>query len=168
MAKWNAVSPNNYEARVTIRIGPDGKQMRKSLYGKTRQDVNTQMNELLSNLRKGIIINPTEMTLGEWLYVYMVDYKKPFVKPTTYINYMVRVNNHRGKLKALRPDMVQKFINGLNDAGLSSATVGSCYKTLNKALERALNDGLIVRNAAHQAKLPKLTQRAIEVLTREQ
>ncbi len=163
-----------WEARVTIGIDTNGKQIRKSIYGKTRQEANAKMTEMLNNLQKGIIVNPTEITLGEWIDVYMVEYKKRYVKPTTYINYMVRVNNHikpalgTCKLKALRPDMVQRFINKLSDSGLSSATVEGCYKTLNEALERALNDGLIVRNVARQAKLPKLTKRDIEVFTQEE
>ena len=54
------------EARVTIGISADGKQQRKSLYGKTRQEVHNKMTDLLNNLQKGIITNPTEMTLAEW------------------------------------------------------------------------------------------------------
>ena len=114
-----------WEARVTIGIMADSKQKQKSLYGKTRQEVNAKMTDLLNNLQKGLIVNPTEMTLTEWLDFYMPEYKKRFVKPSTYVTYSVKVENHikpaigHYKLKALRQDIIQKFVNSLSDKGLA-------------------------------------------------
>lgn len=163
-----------WEARVTIGVSVDGKQQRKSLYGKTRQEVNAKMTDLLNNLQKGIITNPTEMTLAEWLDYYMLEYKKKYVKPTTYVNYSVKVEKHikpaigHYKLKALRQDMIQKFVNSMTDEGLSPSTVISAYKLLSTALETAVDDGLLVRNVSHKVKLPKTTKPKINVLTKEQ
>ncbi|NCB29826.1 MAG: site-specific integrase [Clostridia bacterium] len=167
-------SDGTWEARVTIGTLPNGKPHRKSLYGRTRSEVAAKMNDLQNTLQKGLITNPTEMAVGEWLDYYMVEYKKRTVKPTTYINYSVKVKNHikpeigRYKLKSLRQNEVQKFINALSDKGLAPATVISTYKLFHGALETAQNDGLIVRNVADQVKLPKLVKAPIEVLTQEQ
>lgn len=163
-----------WEARVTVGILANGKQQRKSLYGKTRQEVATKMTDLLNNLQKGLITNPTEMTLDEWMDYYMLEYKKRYVKPTTYINYSVKVNNHikpaigQYKLKALRQDIIQKFINSLSDKGLSPSTVEDIYKLLHNAIETAVDDGLIVRNITNKVKLPKKSKPEIKVLTQEQ
>lgn len=163
-----------WEARVTIGISADGKQQRKSLYGKTRQEVSAKMTDLLNNLQKGIITNPTEMTLAEWLDFYMLEYKKQYVKPTTYNNYTVKVKNHikpaigHYKLKALRQDIIQKFVNSLSAKGLAPSTVIDVFKVLSNALETAVDDGLIVRNVANRVKLPKTTKPQINVLTQEQ
>ena len=163
-----------WEARVTVGMLANGKQKRKSIYGKTRQEVSAKMTDLLNNLQKGIITNPTEMTLSEWLDYYMPECKKRFVKPTTYINYTVKVENHikpaigHYKLKTLRLDIIQKFINSLSDKGLAPATVEAIYKLLHNALETAVDDGLIVRNPAHRVKLPKVAKPQINVLTIEQ
>ena len=163
-----------WEARVTIGISADGKQQRKSLYGKTRQEVSAKMTDLLNNLQKGIITNPTEMTLAEWLDHYMLEYKKQYVKPTTYNNYTVKVKNHikpaigHYKLKALRQDIIQKFVNSLSGKGLAPSTVIDIFKVLSNALETAVDDGLIVRNVANRVKLPKTTKPQITVLTQEQ
>ncbi len=163
-----------WEARVTVGILANGKQNRKSLYGKTRQEVSVKMTDLLNNLQKGLITNPTEMTVDEWLDYYMLEYKKRYVKPTTYINYNVKVKNHikpilgHYKLKALRQDMIQKFVNCLSDKGLSPSTVEDIYKLLRNALETAVDDGLIVRNVANKVKLPKVQKPKINVLTQEQ
>lgn len=163
-----------WEARVTIGIDANGKQIRKSLYGKTRKDVSEQMTDLLNNLQKGIITNPTEMTVSEWLDEYMRTYKKPHVRPATYNNYSVKVNNHINpaighyKLKTLRQDMIQKFVNGLSEKGLSPSTVTDVYKLLHNALETAIDNGYIARNAANRVKLPKMSKPKINVLTLEQ
>lgn len=163
-----------WEARVTVGILANGKQHRKSLYGKTRQEVSAKMTDLLNNLQKGLITNPTEMTLEEWLDYYMLEYKKRYVKPTTYINYTVKVKNHikpaigHYKLKALRQDIIQKFVNTLTDKGLAPSTVEDVYKLLRNALETAVDDGLIVRNIANKVKLPKIPKPQINVLTQEQ
>lgn len=163
-----------WEARVTIGIMADGKQNRKSIYGKTRQEVNAKMTDLLNNLQKGIITNPTEMTLSEWLDSYMLDYKKPHVKDTTYIAYTVKVKNHikpaigHYKLKALRQDIIQKFVNGLTAKGLAPATVEAVFKLLHNALERAVDAGFIARNVANRVQLPKVPKPKIEVLTVDQ
>ena len=163
-----------WEARVTIGISADGKQQRKSLYGKPRQEVSAKMTDLLNNLQKGIITNPTEMTLAEWLDFYMLEYKKQYVKPTTYNNYTVKVKNHikpaigHYKLKALRQDIIQKFVNSLSGKGLAPSTVIDIFKVLSNALETAVDDGLIVRNVANRVKLPKTTKPQITVLTQEQ
>ena len=163
-----------WEARVTIGIMADGKQKQKSLYGKTRQEVNAKMTDLLNNLQKGLITNPTEMTLSEWLDFYMLEYKKKFVKPATYNNYTIKVKNHikpaigHYKLKTLRQDMIQKFINSLTDKGLAPATVEAIFKLLHNALETAVDDGLIVRNVANRVRLPKVPKPKIEAFTVDQ
>ncbi len=163
-----------WEARVTVGIMANGKQNRKSLYGKTRQEVAQKMTDLLNSLQKGLITNPTEMKLDEWLDYYMLEYKKRYVKPTTYVNYSVKVNNHikpvigHYKLKALRQDIIQKFVNGLSDKGLAPSTVTDVYKLLRNALETAVDDGLIAKNVANRVKLPKKPKPQINVLTQEE
>lgn len=163
-----------WEARVTVGIDANGKQIRKSIYGRTRKDVSEKLTDLLNSLQKGIITNPTEMTLGEWLDEYMRTYKKPHVRPATYNNYSVKVNNHikpaigHYKLKALRQDIIQKFVNGLSEKGLSPSTVTDIYKLLHNALETAVDDGIIARNVSSRVKLPKMSKPKINVLTIEQ
>lgn len=163
-----------WEARVTIGTSADGKQQRKSLYGKTRQEVSTKMTDLLNNLQKGIITNPTEISLAEWLDYYLLEYKKRYVKPTSYINYVIKIKNHikpaigHYKLKALRQDIIQKFVNNLSDKGLAPSTVVDIFNQLNNALKTAVDDGLIARNIANKVKLPKTAKPQINVLTQEQ
>ena len=132
------------------------------------------MTDLQNNLQKGIITNPTEMTVREWMDVYMQTYKKPHVRPATYNNYSVKVNNHINpaighyKIKSLRQDIIQRFVNGLSEKGLAPSTVIDIYKLLHNALETAIDDGLIARNVANRVKLPKTSKPKINVLTAEQ
>ena len=163
-----------WEARVTVYIDATGKQVRKSLYGKTKKEAFEKMTDLQNNLQKGIITNPTEMTVREWMDVYMQTYKKPHVRPATYNNYSVKVNNYINpaighyKIKSLRQHIIQRFVNGLSEKGLAPSTVIDIYKLLHNALETAIDDGLIARNVANRVKLPKTSKPKINVLTAEQ
>ena len=163
-----------WEARVTVGIMADGKQKRKSLYGKTRQEVSVKMTDLMNSLQKGLITNPTEVTLSEWLDTYMLKYKKPYVKPPTYVTYTVKVENHikpaigRYKLKTLRQDIIQDFVGYLTTKGLAPATVVAIYKLLHNALERAVDAGFIARNVSDRVQLPKVPKPKIKALSKEE
>ncbi len=163
-----------WEARVTVGIDANGKQIRKSLYGKTKKDAFEKMTDLQNNLQKGIISNPTEMTVSEWLEQYMLKYKKKYVRPATYNNYSVKVKNHinpiigNHKLKSLQQIHIQDMVNRLQDKGLSPSTITDIFKLLHNALETAIDAGYIARNPANRVKLPKVPKPQINVLTPEQ
>ena len=132
------------------------------------------MTDLINSLQKGLITNPTETTLSEWLDTYMLKYKKPYVKPPTYVTYTVKVENHikpaigHYKLKALRQDIIQDFIGNLTAKGLAPATVVAIYKLLHNALERAVDAGFIVKNVPNRVQLPKVSQPEIKALSKEE
>ena len=163
-----------WEARVTVGILADGKQKRVSLYGKTRQEASQKMTELLNNLQKGLITNPTEVTLSEWFDTYMLVYKKKKTKPTSYVNYSVKIKNHINpaighiKLKALRQEHIQRFVNSMIDKELSPSTIEASYKLLHNALETAVDNGMIVRNVAQRVELPRIRKKEERVLTVEE
>ena len=163
-----------WEARVTVFIDTNGKQVRKSLYGKTKKEAFEKMTDLQNSLQKGILTNPTEITISDWLEQYMLKYKKKYVRPATYNNYAVKVNNHINpiighyKLKSLQQIHVQDMVNRLQDKGLSPSSVKDIYKLLHNALETAMDAGYIVRNPANRVKLPKIQRPQINVLTIEQ
>lgn len=72
------------------------------------------------------------------------------------------------KLKALRKDIIRKFVNSLSDKGLAPATVEAIFRLLHNALETAVDEGLIVKNVANRVQLPKVPKPKIEVLTIDQ
>lgn len=64
-----------WEARYTVGRDPaTGKQVQKSVYGKTQQEVRKKLTAAASDLDKGIYSEPQKITLGEWLCIWLEQY----------------------------------------------------------------------------------------------
>lgn len=163
-----------WEARVTTGKNPDGTQRRKSLYGKTRQEVSIKMADLLNDLHKGTLIDPTSKTVAEWLDEWMRDYKKLQLKPMSYINYMGyidrQINPMLGnyKLMDLRTETVQRFINDLMKMDLATGTIHGIVKVLKSAVKQAYINGMISKNVTFGVIMPKNEKSSRKAFTPEQ
>jgi integrase len=147
---------------------------RKTLYGKTRQEVATKLARALSDREGGLIFDTGNLKLGDYLDHWLSDSVRDTVRQRTYERYeqMVRVHIKPTlgcvKLRALNAAQVRSLYREKLDAGLATRTVQYVHTTLNKALKDALADGLIPRNAASTVKPPKLTKKEIRPLSPEQ
>ncbi len=161
-------------SRVTVGFDADGKQKRKAFYGKTRQEVKDKMAYALNDLQKGTYIEPSKMTMEKWIDIWLYEYKKNEVKKTTFANYVARIKNHikptlgRYRLSDLRPDIIQKAVNALNDKGLAPETVRGTYNVIHDCLKQAVRNGLISRNVASDIILPKVIASEAKCLTVEE
>ena len=87
------------------------------------------------------------------------------VRQSTFDVYGYMVHPHivpglgRLKLKCLNPAHVRAFYRDRLDSGLSPATVHKMHVVLHKALDGAVSDGLIPRNAAKGVKVPQAGSR---------
>jgi integrase len=113
----------NGEGSISKR--PDGRWMAKatingervSFYGKTQGEVKDKLAEALEQSRKGLYVKPTKQTFGEWLDIWLEQYSKPVIRPTTYVSYESLIRRHVKPglgdivLKDLQPSQIQKFYN---------------------------------------------------------
>ena len=96
------------------------------------------------------------------------------VRPTTYERYeqIVRIHLRPAlgglKLKNLTPAHVRGLYREKLQAGLSPRTVQYIHITLHKALNQAVQDGLIPRNATEAVKAPQVRRQEIRPLSAEQ
>jgi integrase len=148
-------------ARLTIgRDRATGKLRRLCLYGRTRQEVADQLARALSDVGRGSFVAPHKLTVGEWLDVWLRDYKRPSIRPVTLDSYATMVRVHlkpalgQIPLQALRPDQVQRFYNGKREAGFSVRTVRYLHTILHGALKQAMKSQLVVRNVSEATTLP--------------
>jgi integrase len=146
---------------------------RKTLYGKTRQEVATKLAKALSDRESGLNFDAEGLKLGEYLSRWLEDSVKDTVRNTTYARYEQISRTHivpmlgSVKLKTLSPTHVR----GLYKEKLSSLsprTVQYIHVTLHKALKQAVIDGLIPRNATEAVKPPQVRRKEIRPLTPEQ
>ncbi len=57
-----------WEARFTPGFAPaSGKQVQKSIYGKTQKEVREKLAQITTELDDGTYLEPTKDTVGEWL-----------------------------------------------------------------------------------------------------
>lgn len=158
-------------ARITVGKTPDGKQKRKAFYGKTRKEVQEKLTTALNDINNNTYIEPSKMTVGQWTQKWLKDYKRNSIKPTTYSSYECIVLKHIVpglgiyKLKSLRNDMVQHFVNELTDNGMRTSYIIQTVAVLKSALEQAVDDGLISKNPAKKIEIPLKQEIKRRVLT---
>ena len=74
----------------------------------------------------------------------------------------------RAKLKDLTLQGVERFYAGLRARGVGPTNIRYTHRVLHAALEAAARRGMVVRNAAHGATLPKRGQREMSILNEQQ
>src|SRR3712207_5999462 len=97
---------------------------RKVIYGKTRAEVSDKLTKALSDRADGIVYNDENMTISEYLDVWLKGSVYGSVRRSTYDRDTNLVNNHIKpilgglKLKKLNSAHVQSFYRDRLDAGL--------------------------------------------------
>ncbi|NSW83570.1 MAG: site-specific integrase [Syntrophothermus sp.] len=162
-------------AQITVGRDPDtGKPKRVTFYGKTRQEVAEKLARALNDVKQGTFMEPSRLTVGEWLDIWLNDYKRLDLRPTTWESYEVMVRCHLKPaighlaLRDLRPEHLQHLYNEKLKAGLSARTVRYIHHVIHCALNQAKENGLVVRNVSEATKLPALKKREIRALTLEE
>lgn len=168
-----------WEARYTAGTDPGtGKQIQRSISGKTQKEVAKKLKEVTASLDAGTYIAPSKMTVGEWLDIWARDYLGG-VKPFTVASYTATIKNHIKpalgaiRLEALNAHTIQSFYNSLgkpkgDKPGLSPKTVKNVHGVLHKALKQAVLIGYIRSNPADACTLPRIEKKQIKPLDEEQ
>ena len=164
----------SWEARVTIGYDPKtGKQIWKSVSGKTQTEARKRMSAILADLDKGIYTEPTKMTVGKWLDTWLTDYCGS-IKESTLGQYRqvcrVHLKKHFGAiaLSGLKPHMIQRMYNDLVKGGTSPKTVKNINGVLHKALQQAVLLQFIPVNPCDAVQLPKAVKPDLCVLNEQQ
>ena len=164
-----------WEARYTVGRDPGtGKQLQKSIYGKTQQEVRRKLLEATSLVDKGICVSASSFTVSQWLNTWLREYTGN-IKITTSAKYEQTIRKHIEpylgalKLSALRPHHVQTLYNALERGtkekeGLSPKTIKNIHGVLHRALEQARRLSYIYANPATGAILPRMEKKELRPL----
>lgn len=164
-----------WEARFTVgRDAGTGKQIQRSVYGKTQSEVRKKLQAACVAIDEGTYTEPSKLTLSSWLDIWLEEYT-PNLKPRTKWTYDGYISNHikpalgAVRLSALNAHEIQMFYNNLykgndNDSVLSPKTIKNVHGVLHKALKQAVEIGYIKFNPADSCKLPRIIKADIKPL----
>jgi len=161
-------------ARISLGKDANGKQKRKAFYGATRKEVQEKLTAALNELNTDTYIEPSKMTVARWMDTWLKEYKYHSVKPHTYESYYSMAKCHikprlgQTRLKDLRKDMVQRFVNDLFTEGKGPSYVESVFRVLNGALKEAVDGDLIAKNPATGVRMPRKEKQEMRILTPEE
>ena len=159
-----------WEARLTVGRNPStGKQIQKSIYGKTQAEVSKKLRELCKEVDDGIYKEPVKYTVKDWAEIWLNEYTgnlKPLTvkQYTTYINNRIVKNMGSVKLTRLDTPIIQRFYNQLTKEGLSPVTIKNIHSILHSMLETAVEVGYMRTNPSNICKLPKSEKKQIKPL----
>lgn len=169
-----------WQARITTGYDPGtGKQVQRSITGKTQREVAEKLRQFTHELDNGTYLSPSKMTVKAWMESWLTDYLGN-VKEATRFLYRKNTDSyiipHLGsiKLEALTAPMIQTFYNGLVNPKdddvkpLSPKTVKNVHGVLHRALQQAVLVGFIRTNPSDACTLPKIIKKDIQPLDEDQ
>ena len=163
-----------WEARYSLGFDPKtGKQIQKSITGKTQKEVAQKLRSILTSIDTGSYREPCEMTLGAWMDTWLKEYLT-HTKPLTQKTYFELVKKHIKpelgtiQLGALDTHTIQRFYNSLTEAGLSPKSIKNIHGVLHSALQQSLANNYITVNPTNACKLPRIVKPEIRPLEPEE
>lgn len=183
-----------WEARYTVGRDPGtGKQIQRSVYGKTQAETRKKLAAAVAALDSGTYFEPCKATLGSWLDTWLETYVRDSVKPYTYRTYQLQVNNHLKPalgavpLVSLTAPAIQSLYAALlhgtakhqqaparreghkeKPKPLSPKTIKNIHGVLHKALQKAVELRYIPFNPADACTLPRMQKADIKPLEEAQ
>ena len=177
-----------WEGRYTVGHDPEtGKAIIKNVLGKTQAEVKEKLKRAIEE-NVGIDYGRAKTyTVGSWLEVWMENYAKVKLRPSTFKTSQGFLKNHIKPqigsipLADLTSLDLQRFYKHLLDGGrvdrieakkkpkgLAPKTVRNIHQIISSALKLAIEQRLIARNPADGCALPKAERKEMQTLPVEQ
>jgi integrase len=151
-----------------------GGRKRKTIYGKTRKEVQEQLKAALHEQQQGKLVTGPRQIVKQFLTYWLEDVQKPSVRLRTYQRYEMQLRRHilpaigNMQLSKLAPQHIQAFYAQMLQNGLAPQTVRLLHAMPHKAFDYAVSIGLLARNVCDVVSLPRLEKYEARSLTLEQ
>jgi len=164
--------------RLKFDIGRDpltnDRRTRYLTFKGTKRQAEQELINRMAEYNAGASVNPSKVTLSDYLADWHNDYAAVHVTPKTAERYKQLIKNQiapnigQVQLQRLQPAHLQGLYARLLKAGLAPRTVGHVHRLLRKTISHAGTMGLVQRNVATLVKPPKAEDVEITILTKEQ
>jgi integrase len=130
------------------------------------------LDQLLADISARRYTSADRTPLGDYLTDWLGVHRTT-LKPSTAHGYASVIDRYVGPIAAvalsdLRPSHLNALYAGMVERGLSPRTVRTVHVVVRRALADALRDGIVVRNVAVAASLPRTSQPNVRVWTAEE
>ena len=177
-----------WEGRYTVGHDPEtGKAIIKNVLGKTQAEVKEKLKKAIEE-NVGIDYGKAKTyTVGSWLEVWMENYAKVKLRPSTFKTSQGFLKNHIKPqigsipLADLTSLDLQRFYKHLLDGGrvdrieakkkpkgLAPKTVRNIHQMIGSAYNLAMEQKLVTRNPTQGCALPKVEHKEMKTLTADQ
>jgi integrase len=161
---------DTWRIQVYTGKGPDGNYRRHTETVRGRKgDAQRRLNELLTNLDKGVYIPPVKLTVTDLLNQWLEGYAKTNCSARTLESYQSTAELHlipamgHIPLKQLQPQTIQCYY-GKASQKLSSKSVLYHHRILKHALKYAVRQGYLARNPCDLVSPPRPQKKAMRTL----
>jgi integrase len=160
--------------QVKIFMGRDanGKQKfhRKTIHG-TKKDAQRYLNGVMRQMDLGIFVEPTTISLVDYVKRWLRDAARPRVSSRTADGYKALLDRYvtpplgHQRLDRIQPLDIQEVYGQMQANGLSARVVRHTHAALHNALKQAVKWGLLSRNPSDFVELPKVPHKEHRVLS---
>lgn len=131
-----------------------------------KQDAEAYLDKVNTQVHEGTYTPKNNMTIGEWLLLYVQTYKKGRVKPSTYSHYLCLLTVYEPISNIVMQDEtglnVQRFFNGLK---LSASYKRVAYRFLRSSIRKAVALNFTPKNFMDSVEIEREPQLKREIFT---
>lgn len=155
----------------TAGYDKENKRIKKTMTSMDLEALQKKINTVRYESDRGIIKDAKNLTLNEWIDMWLQTYQKGNVKPTTYDGYIYAWQGHikddigNYRLDKINQISIQAFVNKLARDGLSLSTVKRSYIVINQAMKKAVSNNLIHINPCFDINFPKSEPKQVVAMT---
>ena len=129
--KYKKRADGRYAKQITIGYSPEGKQIKKTVYGKTIKELEKNYRDFMDLKEKGIIISDNQMTFAELADLWLTNTKIGDVRDQTITNIRSQIrclNRHIGHLKV--KDITVATLEAYRAAQISAGKIDQYNKSV--------------------------------------
>ena len=169
-------------ARIKVGRREDGEVKYSYMYANTQQAVIERMNDLKLSLNMGIDVVKGDITVEQWLKVWMEKYKqnlKPTTKTSYYNNIRLHINPFIGgvRLNKLETGQIQYMLEQAYNSKKnrtktknekSTSLFFKVYSVINGAMKQAVKNKMVKNNPCDDIVFPPEERKEVRVFTLEE
>lgn len=151
-------------------VTPAGKRMTKS--SKDESIVKDWLNEQRLLIGRNQHVEPSTITLYQWLITFVETYAKPKVRQRTYERYESLIYHTEMlwniPIQKITPMHLQTLYNSMQEEGFSGETTKKVHQLINAAFHRAQINKYLQSNPAELVDTPKVIRKEIEIFNKDE